>query len=150
MFAGGPQVHLMSMHTTAFSKIQFVSLNLNKIDIFFVVIPLGMLEPPFYQYKRDEILNFGALGSLIGHELSHSLDSAGILADPSGKIRKWLPDHDLNLYKNRIQCYNNSHTIGENIADANGIRISLSAFKNRHPEREINQFFISFAQVTHY
>ncbi|EFA08521.1 endothelin-converting enzyme 2 [Tribolium castaneum] len=112
-----------------------------------IFIPLGMLEAPFYQYKREEISNFGALGSLIGHEISHSLDPAGILADPSGKIRKWLPDRDLKLYKNRISCFNGSHTIGETIADSNGLKISINAFKKRSPGRKNGQFFISFAQV---
>ncbi|XP_044272718.1 endothelin-converting enzyme 1-like [Tribolium madens] len=112
-----------------------------------IFIPLGMLEPPFYRYKRAEISNFGALGSLIGHEISHSLDPAGILADPSGKVKKWLPDRDFLLYKNRISCYNDSHTVGEIIADSNGLKISLNAFKKRNPGREIHQFFVSFAQV---
>jgi putative endopeptidase len=106
-----------------------------------------LLEPPFFHLFGDDTLNYGALGSLIGHELSHSLDPAGILADPTGKITKWWPDRDLDLYKNRIRCFTGANTLAEMISDSNGLRISVTAVKKVAPREKLRRFFMSFAQV---
>ncbi|CAH1375963.1 unnamed protein product [Tenebrio molitor] len=112
-----------------------------------IFIPLGLLEPPFFHLFGDDTLNYGALGSLIGHELSHSLDPAGILADPTGKITKWWPDRDLDLYKNRIRCFTGANTLAEMISDSNGLRISVTAVKKVAPREKLRRFFMSFAQM---
>ncbi|XP_060523313.1 neprilysin-1-like [Cylas formicarius] len=101
-----------------------------------VFIPLGILQPPFYKQNRPSIHNYGALGALIGHELSHSLDTIGRQANVQGTISQWWPLQDIFNYQTRTRCfedlYNSKHipTVGENIADNVGLEISLQAYKN--------------------
>ncbi|XP_063917636.1 neprilysin-1-like [Zophobas morio] len=113
-----------------------------------IFVPLGLLQPPFFHPNRETIFNFGALGVLIGHEISHSLDPTGILADATGKIAKWLPEQDLAAYRKHIHCFGDDATIlGENIADSSGLKISLEVIKNKKVNHKLKYFFISFAQM---
>ncbi|XP_044759680.1 neprilysin-1-like isoform X1 [Coccinella septempunctata] len=111
-----------------------------------IFIPLGLLEPPFFNPNVPEALNYGALGSLIGHEISHALDMSGRQANKYGIIGKWWIDHDIGRYEKQAECYENFYdslkvdghlTIGENIADNVGIDISFSAFKRLRNHKTI-------------
>ncbi|KAL3272861.1 hypothetical protein HHI36_014322 [Cryptolaemus montrouzieri] len=103
-----------------------------------VFIPLGILEPPFFDPNIPEALNYGALGSLIGHEISHALDMTGRQANKFGNIGIWWIEEDILKYEKQTECYENFYnsldvngqlTIGENVADNVGIQISFSAFR---------------------
>ncbi|KAK9885460.1 hypothetical protein WA026_010955 [Henosepilachna vigintioctopunctata] len=133
-----------------------------------IFIPLGILEPPFFDLNVPDSLNYGALGSLIGHEISHALDMAGRQANKYGNIGKWWIDDDIIKYEKRAECYEklynsmevNGHlTLGENIADNVGIDISFAAFKKLksskvftmipHLETYSNEqlFFLAYSQM---
>lgn len=124
------------------------------------------MTPPFFQPRRPQliliskntilnslnifrVLNYGSLGSLIGHELAHSLDPSGITADKAGNVVSW-PIEDLTKYNTKTECLTAKlATRVEHMADRVGIKISLAAFQKQKvtSSRFIKMFFISFAQV---
>lgn len=122
----------------------------DSVIIIFAVIPLGILDMPFYHANQSKSFNYGALGSLIGHEFSHALDTTGRQANKNGIIGKWWPQNDINNYQKRIACFqlaSNNGLVGENIADSIGITISYQAFINNNYSQDGRNFFIGFAQV---
>ncbi|MGZ4827327.1 MAG: M13 family metallopeptidase, partial [Terriglobales bacterium] len=135
--------------------------------------PAGILQPPFYDNKMDDAVNFGAIGAVIGHELTHGFDDQGSKYDGVGDLRNWWTPADKAEFEKRTSCISDEYdqfvavddvhlkgrlTLGENTADNGGVRISLMALhnkmkeENQHP-KEIDgftpdqRFFISFAQV---
>ncbi|XP_045477343.1 neprilysin-1-like [Harmonia axyridis] len=111
-----------------------------------IFIPIGILQPPFFNPNVPEALNYGALGSLIGHEISHALDISGRQANKHGIIGKWWIEDDIQRYEKQVECYENLYdslnvngrsTIGENIADNIGIEISFLAFKKLKNQKVI-------------
>lgn len=126
------------------------------------------------QYKTTylccRVFNYGALGTLIGHELSHALDTTGRKLDKNGQLKKWWHNSDLDAYHKRTVCFeqeynslgvNGAITMSENIADNVGLHLSFKAYKNLR-EKALNKivphlesftkeqlFFISYAQVYH-
>ena len=104
--------------------------------------PAGILQPPFYDFKGDDAVNFGAIGAVIGHELTHGFDDQGSKFDPEGNLRNWWTADDENEFKQRTQCLVDEYdqfvavddvhvrgqlTLGENTADNGGLRVALMA-----------------------
>lgn len=137
-----------------------------------IVFPAGILQPPFFYLDGDDAVNFGAIGVVIGHEMTHGFDDQGRQYAADGNLRDWWTADDaerfVELSQVLVDQYNNyvmldSLTIngrlslGENIADLGGVTISYQAFQNKLDESgrpgPINgftpeqRFFISYAQV---
>jgi endothelin-converting enzyme/putative endopeptidase len=104
--------------------------------------PAGILQPPFYDFKADDALNFGGMGAVIGHELTHGFDDQGALFDPEGNLKNWWTPEDEKAFKERTQCIVDEYdqfvavddvhvrgklTLGENTADNGGLRIAYMA-----------------------
>ena len=135
--------------------------------------PAGILQPPFYDNKMDDAVNFGGIGAVIGHELTHGFDDQGSKYDAVGDLRNWWTPEDKAEFGKRTSCISDEYdqfvavddlhlkgrlTLGENTADNGGIRLSLMALHNKmkeenQPEKEIDgytpdqRFFISYAQI---
>lgn len=110
-----------------------------------IVFPAGILQPPFFDPKADEATNFGGIGVVIGHELTHGFDDQGRKFDPQGNLRDWWTPEDAKKFEERAACVANEYgsftavddlklngrlTLGENTADNGGARISLMALHN--------------------
>jgi putative endopeptidase len=104
--------------------------------------PAGILQPPFYDFKADDALNFGGIGAVIGHELTHGFDDQGALFDAEGNLKNWWTPEDQKAFNERTSCivkeYDNfvaiddvhvrgKLTLGENTADNGGLRIAHMA-----------------------
>ena len=104
--------------------------------------PAGILQPPFYDFKADDALNFGAIGAVIGPELTHGFDDEGRQFDKDGNLTDWWTKQDGEAFEQRAQCLvdeytgfmplpdlhgNGKLTLGENTADNGGVRIALMA-----------------------
>jgi len=107
-----------------------------------IVFPAGILQPPFFDKKMDDAVNFGAIGLIIGHELTHGFDDQGRQFDPQGNLRDWWTEQDGQEFKKRASCIadeysgfvavddlklNGKLTLGENTADNGGARIAFMA-----------------------
>ena len=105
--------------------------------------PAGILQPPFYRTDGDAALNYGAIGAVIGHELSHGFDDQGRKYDGRGNLRNWWTPGDAKAYEERSACIadqyadylvagdthvNGRLTLGENTADNGGLRLALMAY----------------------
>lgn len=110
-----------------------------------IVFPAGILQPPFFDKNADEAVNFGAIGMVIGHELTHGFDDQGRQFDPQGNLHDWWTPQDAAEFEKRTDCevkeygsfvpvddlkLNGKLTLGENTADNGGERIALMALKN--------------------
>ncbi|HKT50801.1 MAG TPA: M13 family metallopeptidase [Candidatus Angelobacter sp.] len=104
--------------------------------------PAGILQPPFYDFKADDAVNFGGIGAVIGHELTHGFDDEGRQFDAEGNLHDWWTEQDGKAFEQRAQCLvdeyngfiavddvheNGKLTLGENTADNGGLRIALMA-----------------------
>jgi putative endopeptidase len=129
-----------------------------------IVFPAGILQEPFYKSNSDMAENFGAIGAVIGHEITHGFDDQGRKFDENGNFNNWWSDEDLSNYqtitnkiKDRYSTYivngknlNGELTLGENIADIGGLSISLEAYKRYLKSNDVDKlklFFLSFAKV---
>jgi putative endopeptidase len=107
--------------------------------------PAGILQPPFFDKKEDDAANFGAIGAVIGHELTHGFDDQGRKFDSDGNLRDWWTDKDGKEFDVRAKCVSDEYsgfeatpgtklngnlTLGENTADNGGARIALMALQN--------------------
>jgi putative endopeptidase len=107
-----------------------------------IVFPAGILQPPFFDRTMDDAVNFGAIGLVIGHELTHGFDDEGRQYDPEGNLRDWWTTEDAKQFEERASCIVNEYggfvsvddlklngklTLGENTADNGGARIALMA-----------------------
>jgi putative endopeptidase len=119
-----------------------------------IVFPAAILQPPFYNYQADEAVNYGGIGAVIGHEISHSFDDSGARFDADGNLNNWWTDQDLEQFtalgKQLIDQYsavvaiddvnlNGEFTLGENIGDLGGINAAYDGLqifyeKNGRPE----------------
>jgi endothelin-converting enzyme/putative endopeptidase len=110
-----------------------------------IVFPAGILQPPFFDKKMDDAVNFGGIGLVIGHELTHGFDDQGRKFDPQGNLRDWWTDQDGKEFEKRASCIadeysnfiavddlklNGKLTLGENTADNGGARVALMALLN--------------------
>ena len=110
--------------------------------------PAGILQPPFFDFKADPAVNYGGIGTVIGHEMTHGFDDQGAQFDGKGNLRQWQTDADLNAFHERTECVANEYsgfqaapaegtspavnlnghlTLGENTADNGGLRIAYMA-----------------------
>ena len=105
--------------------------------------PAGILQPPFYQAGRDASVNYGAVGAVVGHELTHGFDDRGRKFDGKGNLLNWWTESDAKAYEERVSCFadqyseyvvagdthlNGKLTLGENTADNGGVRLALMAY----------------------
>lgn len=136
-----------------------------------IVFPAGILQPPYFDLNADDALNYGGIGMVIGHEITHSFDDQGAQFDKVGNVKNWWKADDFKKFKARTQQvidqYNKftvldsvhvkgALTVGENTADIAGIAIAFDAFKLTEqyksgekidgftPEQ---RFFISIARI---
>ena len=133
--------------------------------------PAGILQPPFYNPKADDAVNYGAIGVVIGHELTHGFDDQGRRYDGSGNLRDWWTAEDAKAFQIRADCVANEYsgfspiegvhlngrlTLGENAADNGGIHLAYMALMDSLagkviPEKDglttEQQFFLGYAQV---
>lgn len=109
-----------------------------------IVFPAGILQPPFFNGKADDAINYGGIGAVIGHEMTHGFDDQGRLYDLDGNLKNWWTAEDsanfiakANVLVGQFNGYtvldtlhvNGELTLGENIADMGGITIAYAAFK---------------------
>jgi putative endopeptidase len=137
-----------------------------------IVFPAGILQFPFFDFEADDAINYGAIGAVIGHELTHGFDDQGSLYDAQGNLNSWWTPEDRKKFEERTarlaaqySSYpmldgelhvNGDLTLGENIADLGGVIMAFEAFKLTEqgksgekidgftPEQ---RFFLSYAQV---
>jgi putative endopeptidase len=133
--------------------------------------PAGILQPPFFDKKMDNAVNYGGIGMVIGHELTHGFDDEGRQFDAQGNLHDWWTPEDAKRFNEREACIDKEYsaftvapgvhvngklTLGENTADNGGVRVSLKALHNTDagkPQPDINgftpdqRFFLSFGQV---
>jgi putative endopeptidase len=137
-----------------------------------IVFPAGILQPPFFNLDADDAVNYGAIGMVIGHEMTHGFDNHGRQFDKDGNLRDWWTKDDSKAFEDRaamlIDQYNHFEvldsafvngklTLGENIADLGGATISFNAYKlslaGKETPRPIDgfadtqRFFLSYAQI---
>ena len=111
--------------------------------------PAGILEPPFFDKTVDDAVNFGGIGAVIGHELTHGFDDQGRKFDPKGNLRDWWTPVDARAFEERVGCIADEYssfealpgvnvrgklTLGENTADNGGVRVAMRALHNRQEE----------------
>jgi len=136
-----------------------------------IVFPAAILQPPFFDMQADDAVNYGAIGAVIGHEISHGFDDQGSQFDGDGKLRNWWSDADraafqaigeklaaqYDAYEPLPGKHLNGHlTMGENIADLSGVQIAFKAYEHTlggKPAPVIGgftgeqRFFMSFGQI---
>ena len=106
--------------------------------------PAGILQPPFFDEKADDAVNYGSIGATIGHELTHGFDDQGRQYDSKGNLKDWWTAADAKRFQERAEFVarqydayevlprlhiNGHQTLGENIADIGGLRVAYTAFK---------------------
>ena len=136
-----------------------------------ICFPAGILQPPFFDMQADDAFNYGAIGVVIGHEMTHGFDDQGAKYDKEGNLRQWWSDEDTKRFSERIQVMrqfhdsievlpglhaNGSLTLGENMADHGGLMVAFQAFKNATAEKPLGvidgftpeqRFFLAYANV---
>ena len=132
-----------------------------------VCFPAGILQYPFFDMDADDAFNYGAIGSIIGHEMTHGFDDSGRQFDADGNLRDWWTAADADAFNARARVMrdffdniqvapgvhaNGEFTLGENLADYGGITVAYTAYKNfGTPSPEFNgltpdmRFFIAYA-----
>ena len=136
-----------------------------------ITFPAGILQPPFYDNKADDAMNFGGIGAVIGHELTHGFDDEGSQFDAEGNLRDWWTADDKKKFEERTSCVKDQYgsfvavddlklngklTLGENTADNGGMRIAymalMSALAGKEPPAvdgftAKQRFFLGWANV---
>ena len=142
-----------------------------------ICFPAAILQPPFYNSAADDAVNYGAIGVVIGHEMTHGFDDQGRQFDKEGNMSNWWTDEDAKAFKERTDILvdqfnkvlvmpaqgdqpalyaNGEFSLGENIADQGGLRVSYTAMQNsfggQHPEpvdglTAEQRFYLSYATI---
>ena len=136
-----------------------------------ICFPAGILQRPFFDPKADEAFNYGAIGVVIGHEMTHGFDDQGRQYDDSGNMKDWWTATDAKGFEERADMYadffsnikvlpdlnaNGRFTLGENLADHGGLQVSYQAFKNATAKKHLKtidgftpdqRFFLAYASV---
>ncbi len=137
-----------------------------------IVFPAAILQPPFYDYKADAAVNYGGIGAVIGHEISHAFDDSGARFDADGNLKNWWTDEDLEQFTARGEklaalyssievldsvYINGKFTLGENIGDLGGVLgaydgLQMHLKENGNPGKiegftPEQRFFLSWATV---
>ncbi len=122
------------------------------------VMPIGILQYPFYDPKISVETNLGAVGAVIGHELGHGIDDQGAKYDDTGKLRQWMSNQDVDNFKKRGLAFveqfnaighNGELTLGENIGDLTGVTFAYrAAFPEGKGDKDKKKdFFLQYARV---
>ena len=135
-----------------------------------IVFPAGILQPPFFDADADDAYNYGGMGSVIGHEMTHGFDDQGAQFDAAGNLANWWTDADLKNFKERSQCVidqfngyqvepglnqNGELVVGESIADLGGLVVAYAAYQKSlegKPRKTIDgftpeqRFFLGYAR----
>lgn len=136
-----------------------------------ICFPAGILQYPFFDPKADEAFNYGAIGVVIGHEMTHGFDDQGRQYNADGMLKDWWTADDAKGFEKRADMYadffsnikvlpdlnaNGRFTLGENLADHGGLQVSFNAFKNATANKPLKEkdgftadqrFFIAYAGV---
>ncbi len=136
-----------------------------------IVFPAGILQPPYFDNNADDALNYGGIGMVIGHELTHTFDDQGAQFDKDGNVKNWWTKEDYEKFKSRIQQVIDQYstftvldslhikgamTVGENTADIAGIAVAFDAFKMTQEGQDSTKlgnftpdqrFFLSIAKI---
>lgn len=136
-----------------------------------ICFPAGILQYPFFDAKADEAFNYGAIGVVIGHEMTHGFDDQGRQYDADGNMKDWWTANDAKGFEKRADLYanffsnikvlpdlnaNGRFTLGENLADHGGLMVSFNAFKNATAKKPLKnkdgftpeqRFFLAYAGV---
>jgi putative endopeptidase len=137
-----------------------------------IVFPAGILQPPFYDPQADDAINYGGMGAVIGHEISHGFDDQGSQFDPQGNLRNWWTADDRKNFDQRATCVekqfdayevepglhqNGKLVLGESIGDLGGLAIAYAAYEKsvegKPRPKDIDgftpeqRFFLGWAQV---
>ncbi|MED5371144.1 MAG: M13 family metallopeptidase [Myxococcota bacterium] len=138
-----------------------------------MVFPAGILQPPFYDAEFPMAMNYGAIGMVMGHELTHGFDDQGRKFDPQGRMNEWWTPQASENFEGRADCVveqfngfsvgedlsvNGELTLGENIADLGGLKVSFAAFQDYKAANELpaepipgitqdQLFFLAYAQA---
>ncbi len=136
-----------------------------------IVFPAGILQPPYFDNNADDALNYGGIGMVIGHEMTHTFDDQGAQYDKDGNVKNWWTKDDYEKFKAKTQevidLYNSftvldslhvkgAMTVGENTADISGVAVAYDAFKMTKEGRDSTKiggfipdqrFFLSVARI---
>jgi putative endopeptidase len=138
-----------------------------------IVFPAGILQPPFFDVTKDDAVNYGGIGVVIGHEMTHGYDDQGRKYDADGNLNDWWTEADAKAFDARAQLVVNEYnafeplpglhvngklTLGENLADLGGVNIAYEALQRALAKSPANRqtidgftpeqrFFVSFAQI---
>jgi len=146
-----------------------------RADMNDISFPAGILQPPFYGKAMDDAVNYGAIGVVIGHELTHGFDDRGRKFDPDGNLKDWWTPEDAKAFEERASCtadeyssfvavkddkgevkLNGRLTLGENTADNGGLKLAYMALTNiigSTPVKPLDgytpqqRFFIAYGQI---
>ncbi len=136
-----------------------------------ICFPAGILQPPFFDMTADDAFNYGAIGVVIGHEMTHGFDDQGAKYDKEGNLRQWWTEEDTRRFEQRTHVmrdffsaievlpglYGNGQlTLGENMADHGGLQVAFQAFRNATAAAPLaerdgftpeQRFFLAYAGV---
>ncbi|WP_133273716.1 M13 family metallopeptidase [Hymenobacter radiodurans] len=140
-----------------------------------IVFPAGIMQPPFFDPKADDAVNYGGMGAVIGHEITHGFDDRGRQSDAEGNLRDWWTKEDAEKFTQRADMVgaqysafspldsvfvNGKLTMGENLADFGGLNVAFTALqkqlKKKYPNGDVpkydgftpeQRFFLSWAQI---
>jgi putative endopeptidase len=136
-----------------------------------IVFPAAILQPPFFDATADDAVNYGAIGAVIGHEISHGFDDQGRRSDGDGNLRDWWTPQDASAFESRadrlVEQYggyeplqgmpiNGRLTLGENIGDLSGLAVAYDAYRHSLGGRPApviggltgdQRFFLGWAQI---
>ena len=136
-----------------------------------ICFPAGILQPPFFYMNADDAVNYGGIGVVIGHEMTHGFDDQGRKFDKDGNLNDWWTEEDAKSFDERAQVLvehfdnivvidtvraNGTFTLGENIADHGGLQVALNAYmKTKEAEEDetidgftpAQRFFLSYATL---
>ena len=136
-----------------------------------ICFPVGILQPPFFDMEADEAIIYGAIGVIIGHEMTHGFDDQGRLYDKDGNLHDWWAPEDAAKFKEKADMYadffdaievlpglhaNGRMTLGENLADHGGLQLAWTAYKNATQAQPLpaidgftadQRFFLSYASI---
>lgn len=162
----GKPVDRSEWHMTAPTVNAYYNEKMNEI-----VFPAGILQPPFFDAKADDAVNYGGIGAVIGHEMGHGFDDKGRKSDADGNLKDWWTPDDQKAYEARSSLVqkqfddyvaidgmkvNGALTLGENIADLAGVTLAYGALQKAlegKPREKIDgftpeqRFFLSYAQI---
>jgi putative endopeptidase len=163
----GKPVDRGEWHMTPQTVNAYYNPNMNEI-----VFPAAILQPPFFNMNADDAVNYGGIGVVIGHEMTHGFDDQGRQYDKDGNLADWWTEEDAKNFDAKVGVIvaeadkyteldslhiSGKLTLGENIADFGGLTISLAALKNASNNKldapmldgftPLQRYFISFAQI---